>query len=441
LFRGINIVGESLIDDFAIISIFHGSSGGNMNRVGIVSAIRTPIGNFGGSLRSVPAYEMEALVLNEAIRRAGLKPDVVDMVVLGQNYQSGEYVNIARMGLLLAGWPVGIPGITIDRRCPSGADAVCLGTMMIESGHAGIIVAGGVESMSTAEFYLKGDMRWSMGGTDDMPHGHGSLSTWSTPLYDRILRARTMSQPSNRFGVLPSMMSWGEEAAKEYNISREKADEWAVKSHQRTCAAVQDGKFTGEIIPVTITQKKGESVIFSQDEHPRPGSTLEALAKLKPIIGGICTAGNSSSENDGAAALVLMSEAKIESLALKPLAFLKTFAFSGVDPRFAYRATAKAANTALVKAGMKISDIDLIEIHEAFATQVLANFAELGITEKDYDRINVNGSCIALGHPLGATGARILTTLAYEMERRNAKHGLVAICGGGGMGAAVILER
>ncbi len=411
------------------------------NRVGIVSAVRTPIGNFGGTLRSVPAYELAALVLNESVRRAGIRPEMVNLVIMGQNYQSGEYVNIARMGLLLADWPVEIPGLTIDRRCPSGVDAVSLGAMMIESGQAGIVVSGGVESMSTAEFYLKGDMRWSIGGTGDMPQGHGSLSTWSTPLYDRILRARTMSQPSNRFGVLGSMISWGEEAAKEYSISREEADEWAVGSHRKACTAIKNGKFNQEIIAVPVTQRKGPSVPFIQDERPRPNSTVEALGKLNPIIGGVCTAGNSSGENDGASALVLMSEENMQSLGLKSMAFIKAFSLSGVDPRFAYRATARAIKVALAKAEITMNDIDLIEIHEAFATQVLANFKELGFTKKDYERINVNGSCIALGHPLGATGARILTTLAYEMNRRDVRCGLAAICGGGGMGAAIILER
>jgi len=412
-----------------------------MARVGIVSAVRTPIGNFGGTLRTVPAYDLATLVLKESVKRAGIKPSMVSMVILGQNYQSGEYVNIARMALLLSGWPVEIPGITVDRRCPSGLDAICLGQMMIESGNGEIIVAGGAESMSSAEFYLKGDMRWSIGGSDDMPRGHGSLSTWSTPLYDRILRARVMSQPISRFGVVPSMMTWAEEAAKEYNLSREEVDEWALRSHQRACAATADGKFVPEIIPVTVSQPKGPSVVFSQDEHPRPDSTIEALAKLKPVIDGICTAANSSSENDGAAAVVLVSEQRMASLGLKPMAFIKAFAFSGADPRFAYKATPAAVKAALNKAGMKLEDIDLIEIHEAFASQVLANFRELGITEKDYDRINVNGSCVSLGHPLGATGARITTTLVHEMDRRNAKYGMIAICGGGGMGVAMILER
>jgi acetyl-CoA C-acetyltransferase len=280
-----------------------------------------------------------------------------------------------------------------------------------------------------------------MGGTGDMPRGHGSLATWSLPLYDRILRARAMSQPSERFGVLGSMITWGEAAAKEYDVSREDADRWAVRSHQRACAAIENDRFVEEIISVPVTQKKGPSILFSQDERPRSDSTPEALAKLKPIIGGICTAGNSSGENDGASALLLVSEQNMKNLRLKPMAFIKAFTFCGVDPRFAYKATAKAVSDVLTRAKMKLGEIDLIEIHEAFATQVLANIKEIGLAEKDYERINVNGSCIALGHPLGATGARILTTLIYEMNRRDVRHGLVAICGGGGMGAAIILER
>jgi acetyl-CoA C-acetyltransferase len=412
-----------------------------MNRVGIVGTVRTPIGNFGGSLRNVPAYDLAALILNEAVKRANITPDQVNMVILGQNYQNGEYVNIARMGLLQADWPVEIPGMTIDRRCPSGLDAISLGMMMIESGNSEVIVCGGVESMSTAEFYLAGEMRWSMGGTGDMPHGHGSLSTWSTPLYDRILRARTMSQPVRRFGVVPSMMTWGEAAAKEFDLSREDIDKWAVRSHQRAFAAIASGKFAQEIIPVTVSRDKSSPTIFSQDERPRADSTLEVISRLKPIIGGVCTAANSSGENDGASAVVLMSESRITSLGLKPMAFLKSFAISGADPRYAYKATPVAVNTALEKAHLSLDKIDLIEVHEAFGSQVLANFKELGLSEKDYDRINVNGSCIALGHPLGATGARIVTTLVYEMNRRNVRYGLVGICGGGGMGAAIVLER
>jgi acetyl-CoA C-acetyltransferase len=412
-----------------------------MNKVGIISAVRTPIGNFGGALKNVPAYRLAAQILNEVIKRVNVKAEMIDTVVMAQNYQSGEYVNIARMGLLLAGWPVEIPGITIDRRCPSGADAVCFGKMLIDSADSSIVVAGGVESMSTAEFYLKGEMRWSMGGTGDSPRGHGSLTTWSTPLYDRILRARLMAQPVSRFGYVSSMMVWAEEAAKEFNITREEADKWALISHQRACAAISEGRFDREIVPVPVPQSKGDADMFSRDERPRADSNLESLSKLKPVIGGVCTAANSSGENDGASAVLLMSEQKYTELGLKPLALIRAFAFSGSDPRYAYRATPVAVRKVLAKTGLTLNDMDLIEIHEAFATQALANFKDLGIGEKDLERVNVNGSCVALGHPLGATGTRIVTTLAYEMERRQVKHGLLAICGGGGMGVAVILER
>jgi len=412
-----------------------------VNKVAIVSAARTPVGNFGGSLRTVPAYDLGALVLDEVIKRAKLEPGSVNMVIMGQNYHSGEYVNIARMSLLKAGWPVETPALTLDRRCPSGFDAVCLATMIIQSGNADIIVAGGVESMSTAEFYLKGDMRWGVGGVGDMPRGHGSLSTWGIPMYDRILRARVMSQPEERFGTIPTMMTWAETAATEYSITREEVDKWALLSNQRACAAIESGKSKEEIVPVPVPQRKGEPLLFTQDERPRPDTSLEALSKLRPVLGGVCTAGNSAGENDGAAACVVMSKEKAEELNIKPMAYMKSFAFSGADPRYTWKAIPTAVNITLKKSGLTLDQIDLIEIHEAFAAQILANFKELGITEKDYDRVNVNGSCVALGHPLGATGARILTTLLYEMQRRNARHGLIAICGGGGMGVCGILEK
>jgi acetyl-CoA C-acetyltransferase len=410
-------------------------------RVAIVSAVRTPIGNFGGSLRTVPAYDLAAIVLNEAARRADVKPESVDIVFMGQNYQNGEYVNIARMSLLTAGWPVEVVGLTNDRRCPSGLDAICLASMTIETGNAAIAVAGGVESMSTAELYLKGDIRWGLGGAGDMPKGHGSLTTWGMPLYDRALRGRVMSQPEKRFGIVPSMMAWAEAAAAEHGITREEVDRWALLSNQRAWAAIESGTFKEEIIPVPVPQPKGEPLQFSQDERPRSDTNAAALAKLKPVMGGVCTAGNSCGENDGASACVVMSEEKAEELQGRPLAYLKGFAFSGSDPRYAWRAATSAVKKALQKTGLSLKDIDLIEVHEAFAAQALANFRELGLTEKDYDRINVNGSCVSLGHPLGATGARIVTTLTHEMRRRTVRYGLIAMCGGGGMGVAGVLER
>lgn len=410
-------------------------------RVAIASAVRTPIGNFGGSLRTVPAYDLAAIVLNEAARRADVKPESVDIVFMGQNYQNGEYVNIARMSLLTAGWPVEVVGLTNDRRCPSGLDAICLASMTIETGNAAIAVAGGVESMSTAELYLKGDIRWGLGGAGDMPKGHGSLTTWGMPLYDRALRGRVMSQPEKRFGIVPSMMAWAEAAAAEHGITREEVDRWALLSNQRAWAAIESGTFKEEIIPVPVPQPKGEPLQFSQDERPRSDTNAAALAKLKPVMGGVCTAGNSCGENDGASACVVMSEEKAEELQGRPLAYLKGFAFSGSDPRYAWRAATSAVKKALQKTGLSLKDIDLIEVHEAFAAQALANFRELGLTEKDYDRINVNGSCVSLGHPLGATGARMVTTLTHEMRRRTVRYGLIAMCGGGGMGVAGVLER
>jgi len=412
-----------------------------MSEVAIVSAVRTPVGNFGGSLRTIPAYDLAALVLEEVAKRAKLSPDSVDMVIMGQNYQSGEYVNIARMSLLQAGWPVEIPALTLDRRCPSGFDAICLASSMIQSGNAEIIIAGGVESMSTAELYVKGDARWGIGGVGDMPRGHGSLSTWGMPMYDRILRARVMSQPEERFGILPTMITWAETAASTYGITREEADKWALLSNQRACAAIESGVFTQEIVPVPVPQRKGEPLLFSKDERPRADSSLEALSKLRPILGGVCTAGNSSGENDGAAACLVMSKQKAEQLNLKPMACLSTFAFSGADPMYAWKSASAAVDIALKRSSLTIDRIDLIEIHEAFAAQILANFRELGIAEEDYDRVNVNGSCISIGHPLGATGARISTTLLHEMQRRDAKRGMVAICGGGGMGICGIFTR
>jgi acetyl-CoA C-acetyltransferase len=295
--------------------------------------------------------------------------------------------------------------------------------------------------MSTAEFYLSGDIRWSIGGKDDMPRGHGSLSTWGLPLYDRIQRARVMSQPSQRFGVMPSMMAWAEAAAAEHNLSRAEVDEWAFLSNQRACSAIESGRFKEEIVPVQVSMPKGEALIFDKDERPRPGTTLEKLSRLKPVMKGACTAGNSSGENDGSALCLLMDMKKAEASGLKGLARLKSFAFKGVDPRFAWRSATAAVKSALEKAGLGLEQIDLIEIHEAFAAQTLANLKELNLKEKDYERVNVNGSCISLGHPLGATGCRILTTLLHEMQRRQLQYGLIGICGGGGMGVGAVIEN
>ena len=250
-----------------------------------------------------------------------------------------------------------------------------------------------------------------------------------------------MSQPEERYGVLPAMMTWAETSAQEEGITREACDQWALESHQKACAAMQSGKFKEEIIPVTVPQAKGVPVIVDSDENPRPDTTLEKLSRLKPVLGGVCTAGNSSTENDGAAAVVVASAKKAADLNLAPLAGLKSCAVVGDDPRYTYRTVPLAAQKALNSAGVSLEQIDIIEIQEAFAAQVLADLKDMGVDEKNYDKINVNGSGISLGHPVACTGTRVLVTLLHEMTRRDARLGLECICGGGGLGIAAVFER
>ena len=407
----------------------------------IISTVRTPVGRYMGALKDVLAYDLAAIVLNEVAKRGKVNPADVDEVILGQSYQNGEYVNIARMALLKAGWPDSVPGIVLDRRCCTGLDVVCFAAMKIQSGNADMIVAGGVESMSTAEFYIPGEIKWGIGGKKGMPKGHGDLSIWGIPFYDRIQRARVMSQPEERYGILPAMMSWAETAAKEEGISREECDQWSLASHQKACAAIKTGKFKEEIVPVTVSRGKGDVIIVDQDEGPRADTTLEKLSQLPPVLGGVCTAGNSSSENDGAAAVVIASGEMAKELRAEPLGKLKSFAVVGDDPRRTYKTIPKAVNKALQKADLTLDQVDLIEIQEAFAAQVLADLKEMGITKKDYTKINVNGSGISLGHPIACTGTRVLVTLLNEMKRRNARFDLECICGGGGLGIAAIFER
>jgi acetyl-CoA C-acetyltransferase len=295
--------------------------------------------------------------------------------------------------------------------------------------------------MSTAEFYVPGDIKWGIGGKKGMPRGHGDLSIWGIPFYDRIQRARVMSQPEERYGILPSMMSWAETAAKEEGISREACDQWALESHRKACAAIESGKFSEEIIPVTVPNPKGGQMIVHRDENPRADTTLEQLGRLRPVLGGICTAGNSSSENDGGAACVLTSEEKAKTIGLEPMASIRGFAAVGADPRRTYMTVPMVVEKVMKRTGLNVSQMDLIEVQEAFAAQVLADLKMMRLTEKDYSRINVNGSGISLGHPISCTGTRVLVTLLHEMKRRNSRYGLECICGGGGLGIAAIFEK
>jgi acetyl-CoA C-acetyltransferase len=412
-----------------------------MNQAVLVAGVRTPVGKYMGALKEVQPYDLAALVLDEAVKRAGIEPQIVDQVILGQAYQNGEYVNIARMALLTAGWPEHIPGVTLDSRCCTGLEVVRYAAALIASAQAEIVVAGAAESMSNAEFYLPGSVKWGIGGGKGMPKGHGDLSIWGVPFYDRIQRGRVMSQPEHRYGMLPSMMSWAETAAQEQSISREQCDKWSLESHQKACAAIDSGKFTEEIVPVSIPQRKGDPIVVDCDENPRRDTTQAALARLEPVLGGVCTAGNSSSENDGAAAVVVMSAAKAAELGVQPLATFKSCASVGDDPRRTYRTVPRAVNKVLQWANVSLKDIDLIEIQEAFAAQVLADLVEMGIGSEDYARVNVNGSGISLGHPIACTGTRVLVSLLHEMRRREARYGLESICGGGGLGIAAVLER
>jgi acetyl-CoA C-acetyltransferase len=351
------------------------------------------------------------------------------------------------MALLEAGWPNEVPGVTLDRRCCSGLDAIFFGVMKIQTDNADIIVAGGMDSMSQSELYMPGHIKWGLGGKVDekwgfMPKGHGALSMWGFPVYDRIQRARVMSQPVDRFGELNSMMTWAEKAAKNEHITRQEADDWAFRSHQKAIAAIDAGKFTEEVVPVPIPQRKGDDLLFENDETPRKDTSIEKLARLRAVYSdGVCTAGNSSTENDGAAAVVLMAEEKAKELGLEPMAYFRSCAIAGADPTLTYPAVPASVDKALKKAGLTIDEIDLIEIQEAFAVQALADARLMGIKKEDFDKkINVNGSGISLGHPIGATGAMRLVTLLHEMKRRGAAHGLETICGGGGLGIAAIFE-
>ena len=412
-----------------------------MKEVVIISAVRTPVGRYMGALKNIEAYDLAARVLNAAVGKAHVSPEQIDEVIMGQSYQNGEYVNIARMALLQAGWPDHIPGVTLDRRCCTGLEVVRYAASLIRSNEAEIVLAGGVESMSNAEFYLPGRIKWGIGGQGGMPKGHGDGSIWGLPFYDRIQRARVMSQPEARYGILPSMMSWAETAAEEEGISREACDQWSLESHRKAVFAASDGRFSDEILALEIPGDKGAVVLFDADETPRPDTSIEKLAGLKPVLGGVCTAGNSSTESDGAAAVIVTSAEKARELGVEPLASIESCAVVGGDPQRAYQTVPLAVKKALGAAQITLDQVGCIEIQEAFAAQVLADLKAMGLGIDDYGKINVNGSGISLGHPIACTGTRVLVTLLHELKRGNIEYGLASICGGGGLGIAAVLKK
>jgi acetyl-CoA C-acetyltransferase len=397
----------------------------------ICEPLRTPVGGFGGALRDVPAHELAATVIRALVERTGLPPDSVDDVVLGHCYPTMDAPAIGRVAALDAGLPVTVPGLQVDRRCGSGLQAVLYAAMQVQSGVAELVLAGGAESMSSAPFYSTG-MRWGVKG------GPGVM------LHDALARGRVTAGGIN-FPVPGGMLETAENLRREYGIPREEQDEFAVRSHRRAAAARDEGRFADEIVPVTVKGRKGDTVVDA-DEHIRPDSTVEKLAGLRPVLGrddpdATVTAGNASGQNDGAAICVVTHPEKAAELGLRPLVRLVSWGVGGVPPATMGIGPVPAVAKALDTARLTLADMDLIELNEAFAAQVLACTREWKLVPEDFERLNVNGSGISLGHPVGATGARILATLTREMQRRDARYGLETMCIGGGQGLAAIFER
>jgi acetyl-CoA C-acetyltransferase len=397
-----------------------------MKRAAIVSPIRTGVGKYLGALSDMTAGDLGAVVLRALVERTGIDPGRIDDVIFAQGYASGEAPCIARWSALAAGLPIEVPGYQLDRRCGSGLQAVVDAAMMVQTGVADVVVAGGVESMSNAEYY-----------TTDMRKG---ARMGSVTMHDRLARGRVMSQPIERFGVISGMIETADNLARDYQISREASDEYAAESHKRAAAAWAAGKFDDEVVPISIAQKKGDPIIFRMDEGVRGDATAESLGKLRPIEkDGIVTAGNASQQNDAAAACLVVSEDKLAELNLDPMGWFVSWAAAGCEPSRMGIGPVPAVKRLFERTGMGWDDIDLVELNEAFAPQVLAVLKGWGWDERD--RLNVNGSGISLGHPIGATGGRILANLLRELQRRDGKYGLETMCIGGGQGIAAIFER
>jgi len=392
-----------------------------MKKAVIVSAVRTPIGTFGGTLANITAAELGAIVIKEALKRANISPEDVNEVIMGNVLQAGQGQNPARQAAIKAGIPVEVPSTTINKVCGSGLKTVALAAQSIMLGDADVIVAGGMENMSLTPYLLdKARTGYRM--------GHGEL-------VDVMIRDGLWCAFNDvHMGIT------AENLAEKYAITREEQDEFAALSQNRSEKALAENVFADEIVPVEIPQRKGDPIVFAKDEYPRPGVTAAALGKLRPAFkkDGTVTAGNASGINDGAAAVVVMSEEKAKELGLKPLATIRSYGAGGVDPSVMGIGPVPAVRQALKKGNVSIDDIELIEANEAFAVQSLSVAKELGF---DVEKVNVNGGAIALGHPIGASGTRILVTLLYEMARRDAKLGLATLCIGGGQGMAMVVER
>ncbi|MCR1899345.1 acetyl-CoA C-acetyltransferase [Irregularibacter muris] len=392
-----------------------------MREVVIASAARTPVGSFGGALSKVSAIDLGAVAAKEAIKRAGIQSEMIDEVVLGNVLSAGLGQNTARQVAIKSGIPESVPAMTINKVCGSGLRAVSMAAQFIMLGDADIVLAGGTESMSNAPYILP-SARWGQ------RMGDGKIVDYM--VHDGLWDIFN----DYHMGIT------AENVAEKWNITREQQDEFSLKSQLRAEKAQKEGRFKEEIVPVEVPQRKGDPIIVDTDEHPRHGATIEKLAKLRPAFkkDGTVTAGNASGINDGAAAIIVMSKEKADELGIKPLAIIRSYASAALDPKIMGYGPVPATKLALQKAGLEAKDLDLVEANEAFAAQSLAVVKDLGL---DTEKVNVNGGAIALGHPIGASGARILVTLLYEMKKREAKTGLATLCIGGGQGTALIVER
>ena len=396
-----------------------------MRRAAIVSPVRTAVGTFGGTLRSVPVEELSAVVIRAILERTGIAPEKIEEVVFAQSYANGETPCIGRWAALQAGLPIETAGMQLDRRCGGGLQSVITAAMMVQTGAADVVIAGGVESMSNVEYYTT-DMRWGK-------------RAGSVKLHDRLDRGRERSQPVDRFGEISGMIETAENLANEYQISREEADAYALSSQHRAAAAWENGAFADEVIPVTVPQRRGDDIVFDKDEGVRPEINMEKLGKLRTIIkDGTVTAGNASQQNDAAAACLVVAEDLLQYLKLDPMGYMLGWSAVGCHPAAMGIGPVGAVQKLFSKSDVSLDDMDLVEINEAFACQVLACLK--GLDWNDQDRLNVNGSGISLGHPIGATGVRIMTSMLHELKRRGGKYGLETMCVGGGQGVAALFE-
>jgi acetyl-CoA C-acetyltransferase len=400
-----------------------------LRRAAIVAPIRTPVGKFGGALSSMTAGELGAVILKALVERTKIDPTRVDEVIFAQGYGNGEAPCIAHWSWLLAGLPEEVPGYQLDRRCGSGLQAIVNAAMMVQTGVSDVVVAGGCESMSNVEHY-----------STDIRKG---IRAGNLTLHDRLTRGRVMSQPIERYGVISGMIETAENLAKDYGITREACDAYAARSHQNAAKAWAAGLFDDELVPVSVPQRKGDPVLFAHDEGYRADATPESLGLLRPLEKGVVTAGNASQQNDAAAACLVVAEDKLEELGLEPIAYFHSWAAAGCDPSRMGFGPVPATQRLFDRNGLSWNDIGVVELNEAFAPQVLACLKGWGWSDNDsrMEILNVNGSGISLGHPIGATGGRILANLTREMQRREARFGLETMCIGGGQGIAAIFER